>query len=258
MWELTVTINGQEQEQLKQQFEEIREGRKPFRNAVKQVFDDNPQLLPTFIGMIDAYCDKYFPVKKRHKKPVPATFDKLKHVLTNYVTNAAYNVNPDEFYMSKYIDKNIEICQYDYDGQLDVSTRIINKKLKLSFPDLHIPLRLIDNEDGLSTGHYFSISDGIGLVGGKVTIWLDVVKPEEYFDEDEYDEDDLYDDDDEDEDDDYYDDDEDDEDYDDDEDEEEVTRSYAPSRSYASPSPSNSKYGMVPVLRPLLPRGPSR
>ena len=230
MWELSIRINKQKDEQ--QQFEEIRDARKPFRKAVKQAFDENPQLLPQFIGMIDAYCDKYFPPKKRAKKPVPFAFGKLKHVLTNYVTNAAYNVNPDEFFIVSYTDKNIGISVSDLDGVLDVHTYIRNKKLKLSFPSICIPLRLIDNEDGLSPGHYFSISDGAGLVEGDVYVGLYPETPTEYFDEDEYDEDELYDDEDEDdnEDDDWAEDDDEDE----DEDEEEVPHSYTPpSRTYS-------------------------
>ena len=128
MWELYTIINSKRGET--QKFSDFKEAKKAFRKAVKQAFDENPELLEHFIAQIDAYCDKYFPVKKRTKKPVPSSFNSLKNVLRNYATNAAYNINPDVFFITSYRDKNIEIrwCDlYEFDGCISLYTTITQK-----------------------------------------------------------------------------------------------------------------------------------
>ena len=250
MWELYTKINGKTGE--KQKFSDFKEGKKAFRKAVKQAFDENPDLLEHFIAQIDAYCDKYFPVKKRAKKPVPSSFNSLKNVLRNYATNAAYNINPDVFFVTSYQDKNIEIrwCDlYEVDGQISLSATITKKNKDKSkkkgqlliFPDIRIPLRFEADE----FGECFSITDrpdGVtSLLPNTFSIYVRL-EPEdnsEYFDEDDYDDDD------DDECDDDYDDDEDeyDDEYDEDEDEddEEVYTPPVRSSNYTYSTPSKPK-----------------
>ena len=207
MWELYTTINGARGE--KQEFSDFKEGKKAFRKAVKQAFDENPELLEHFIAQIDAYCDKYFPVKKRAKKPVPSSFEQLKNVLRNYATNAAYNVKPNVFFVSNYRDKNIEIHWADLyrcDRTISLWTKITKKKKgkPLMFPNIYIPLRFEDDEFGNS----FLITDNPDGSNSllpntfSIRVQLDPIvyqDPEdnaEYFDEDDYDDDDNYDEDD--------------------------------------------------------------
>ena len=221
-------------------FSDFDEANEVFRVCSKKIVGKKG--LKKCLKTIDCHCKRHYP-----KKQVPQAYEELKAFLTKYFTDLNYNPDAETFTFALFEDKYAKFGR---------SNNCFTIKLKDNmsrdcFLDGYISLLMTEEEDGYYSFHISGNAPVLFSKWGrdyKAVLWMEYEEPSDDDDDD---------DDDEDEDDDYYDDDDDewDED-DDDDDEEEVTHSYAPSRSYASPSPSNSKYRYGPGAASSAPQGP--